>query len=103
MCTCIEAKRPCWSKTVTVLAIPHERIGDDNVRIGVAYALNWVSSGRCSEVEFTLIGADKNVTIIRAATAFINAKRVVNRNVTAIRSAGAGLSCCEAEKLKGNE
>lgn len=88
----IEAERLRWTKIVAVLTVPHERIDDKDVRICVAYAVNWISSRRCSELEFSQLGAIQNMSVVRAAAAVIDAERIRDRDIATRGSADARLS-----------
>lgn len=105
MRTGVEAKRPRWTKIVSVLTVPHERIGDENVRVCVTYAVNWVFAGRCSELEFSEVRADKNVSVVGTATAIVNAKRIADWDITTSGSAETCLRCSKADQKwnNGNE
>ncbi|PON91268.1 hypothetical protein TorRG33x02_128310, partial [Trema orientale] len=91
--TCVEAKRSGGTEVVAVLAVPHERVGEKNVGIGtVAYGPNRVASGRRSKLEIARFGAHKEVSVVRAAAAVVDAERVVYGDFAARGSADACLS-----------
>lgn len=99
----VEAERPRWPEPVTVSAIPHKRVGNEDVglRIGVAYAPNRIAAGGCSKVELARGGgAGEDAAVIRASTAVVDPKRVTDRNVATRSPTEARLGCCENEKRR---
>lgn len=98
MRACVEAKRPSWTKVITILTIPHIWIGYKDVRIRVSNGANRVFTGRCTKLELVGVGTAKHVPVIMAAAAIINPERVVYRDITTSCSAKACLSFYEANK-----
>jgi len=97
-CAGVQAERPCGAIVLTILTVPHEWISDQNVRISIANIVNGVSPRRGSDFELSRVRAHQNVSVVRASTTIVNAKRVFNRNVTTRSSACGGLRPCEGEQ-----
>ncbi|GLT44388.1 hypothetical protein SLA2020_182910 [Shorea laevis] len=77
----VEAERPCRTEIAAVLAVPHVRIGDENVGVGVTNAENCESAGGCPELETVLIGAYQYVSVVRTTAAIIYSEGAVNGRV----------------------
>lgn len=84
----IEAKGAGRAEIVAVLAIPHKRVGNDEMRVGIADGANRVPTRWGSEFEIVLIGAYQHVAVVGAAAAVVDAEWVVN---------GDGAAGCSAE------
>lgn len=93
----VEAERPRRPEVVPVLAVPHEGIRHQNMRVGVADILDRIPPGRRPEQQ--LAGdARNNVPVVRTAATIINSQRVLNRDVSTPFSAEIFLGFRELQK-----
>lgn len=91
-CAGVQTERPCGTVILTIVTVPHEWISDQNVWISIANVVNVVSPRRGSDLEFSGVGTNQDVTVVWASTPIVNAKRVFDGNVTTRSSAWRGLS-----------
>ncbi|GMN36368.1 hypothetical protein TIFTF001_005975 [Ficus carica] len=88
----VEAEGSGGTEVVSVVAVPHEGVDDEDVGIGpVVYGPNRVASRRRSEIEIAGFRADQEVPVVRASAAVVNAERVVNWDLAA---RGPARACC---------
>lgn len=74
----VEGEGSGGAKVWTVLAGPHVGVGNEDIRIGVAYGGNRECSGGCSEVELVGGCAEKKVAVVEAAAAVVYAEGVMD-------------------------
>lgn len=79
----VEAKCTSGAEVAAVHAVPHKRVDQQDVRIGVAYVANRVSAGGGPELQIASFRANKEAAVIRAATAIVDTERVVYQNASA--------------------
>lgn len=78
----VEAKCTCGAEVVAIQAVPHKRVDQQDVRIGVAYVANRVPAGGGPELQIAGFGANEEAAVIWAATAIVDAERVAYRNAS---------------------
>lgn len=79
----VDAERSRRAEAVAVLAVPHERVGDDEVAFRVAYRPDRVAAGGGPEMEDAEVGADEGVAVVGAATAIVDSEWVADWDVAA--------------------
>lgn len=91
----VQAESSGGAEGGAVAAVPHGRVGDEDVGVGVADVADRVFTGGSSELQVAGVGADEDVAVIRAAAAVVDAEGVVDRDLAAGASALAGCGLCE--------